>query len=95
MLFYIYILLILLNIISFIFYSYDKYKATQSNKKEVTRVSEKTLLISSLIGGTIGSILAMVIFRHKIKKLSFMLKFIVVVVLQLTFLYLLIMNEIL
>ncbi|MCK5294638.1 MAG: DUF1294 domain-containing protein [Arcobacteraceae bacterium] len=68
------------------YYSYDKLQAIRSNKS-ISRVSEINLLFSSFIGGTIGSILAIIIFRHKIKKLSFMVKFILIVAIQIGIYY--------
>lgn len=59
--------LIILNIISFIIYGIDKLKA----KKKYRRIKEKTLITLSLIGGPLGSIMGMYIFRHKTKKLKF------------------------
>jgi len=70
-----------INIFGFLVYGYDKLQAIRT-AKNISRVSEQALLIISLIGGTIGSILSMLLFRHKIKKLSFMIKFIVVVLIQ-------------
>lgn len=61
--------LILINVISFIIYGLDKYKAIKKKR----RISEKTLLIISLMGGPIGSILGMYTFRHKTKKIKFKL----------------------
>ena len=40
------------------------------------------LLAIALIGATLGAIISMFIFRHKIKKLSFMMKFILVILTQ-------------
>ena len=57
---------------------YDKFLA----KNHKSRISEKTLLIFVLIGGTIGSGLAMLIFRHKTAKKSYLLKFWSITVLQ-------------
>lgn len=39
------------------------------------RISEKTLLIIALFGGSIGTIVGMYWFRHKTKKLKFTLGF--------------------
>ena len=86
---YLEIYFILINIISFLIYSIDKLQAIRNNNKNiVSRISEKLLLLSSFVGGSIGSFLAMVIFRHKIKKLSFMIKFIIVVSMQIGIIYL-------
>lgn len=60
---------IIINIITFIMYGIDKQQAIKNNY----RISETTLLTLSLIGGSIGSILGMIIFHHKTKKLKFKL----------------------
>ena len=64
-----------------ILYGYDKFQAIKSSKN-ISRVSENKLLLITLLGGTIGALLSMLIFRHKIKKPSFMIKFSIVVILQ-------------
>lgn len=51
------------NAVSFALYGLDKYKA----KKEKWRISEKGLLIASLLG-PIGAWLGMTQFRHKTQK---------------------------
>ena len=64
---YIYYYLIIINILSFIFYGLDKFKAI-INK---WRFSEKFLLLLAFFGGSIGSLLGMLVFRHKTKKWYF------------------------
>ncbi|WP_366185728.1 DUF1294 domain-containing protein [Flavobacterium ovatum] len=66
------------NSIAFILIAYDKYLA----KKQKRRIPEKTLLTFVLIGGTIGSGLAMLTFRHKTAKRSYLWKFWGIVVFQ-------------
>ena len=61
------IYLILINIIGFFIMFLDKQKA----KKGKWRIPEKTILIITLLGGGIGTISGMYIFRHKTKKLKF------------------------
>ena len=61
--------LIIINILSFVLYGIDKLKAIK--KKE--RISEKTLILIGILGGSIGSIIGMNIFRHKTKKLKFII----------------------
>ncbi|MBI4427249.1 MAG: DUF1294 domain-containing protein [Candidatus Magasanikbacteria bacterium] len=58
---------LLINLISFFYIGVDKMKA-QLNRR---RVSEKTLWLSALIGGSLGTLLGMHFFRHKTKKISF------------------------
>ncbi len=57
------------NLFSFILFYVDKMKA----KKDKWRIQEKTLHLSSFIGGSIGSIAAMFLFHHKTKKINFCL----------------------
>jgi uncharacterized membrane protein YsdA (DUF1294 family) len=66
------------NLIAFVLIGYDK-KLAQNNKR---RISEQTLLFWVALGGTIGSSLAMSIFRHKTAKKSYLLKFFGIVTLQ-------------
>jgi len=73
--------LIIINLMALILYGYDKFQAIKSSKN-ISRVSENKLLLITLLGGTIGALLSMLIFRHKIKKPSFMIKFSIVVILQ-------------
>lgn len=61
------IYLILINIITYITYALDKYKAV----KDQWRIKEITLLGLSLIGGSLGALIAMYTLRHKTKKLYF------------------------
>jgi uncharacterized membrane protein YsdA (DUF1294 family) len=67
-----------INLIAFVLIGYDKQQAI----KNKNRISEKTLLTWVAIGGTIGSSLAMSIFRHKTAKTSYLLKFFGIVSLQ-------------
>ncbi len=59
--------LIIINIISFVIYGVDKYFAI-NNKY---RISENLLLFLGFVGGVLGSILGMIVFRHKIRKIKF------------------------
>ena len=78
---YFQIYFITINIFSFFLFAYDKFRALHISKN-VSRISEKKLLLSSLIGGSIGSVLAMLFFRHKIKKFSFLIKFLLLFIFQ-------------
>ncbi len=59
--------LIIINIISFIVIGIDKRKAI----KNKWRISEISLLVIAVIGGSLGSILGMKVFRHKTNKTKF------------------------
>ncbi|WP_307211067.1 DUF1294 domain-containing protein [Chryseobacterium lathyri] len=78
----IYILLII-NFITFIIFGWDK----RLSIKHKRRIPESTLLGATFIGGTIGAILSMFIFRHKISKKSFLLKFGAMILVQLFCIY--------
>lgn len=52
---------IIMNIVGFALMGIDKRKAI----KRTFRIPEATLFIVALIGGSIGSILGMQVFRHK------------------------------
>ncbi|MDD6212672.1 MAG: DUF1294 domain-containing protein [Clostridiales bacterium] len=63
------IYLILINIISFIQFGLDKYKA----RKGMWRIPEATLLLSAAVGGALGAWIGMFVFHHKTKHLKFIL----------------------
>ena len=59
--------LLVINIIAFITILIDKARA----KKHNYRISENTIVILSLIGGSVGTLIGMTVFRHKTKKKKF------------------------
>lgn len=63
------IYLISINIIGFFIMWLDKQKA----RKGSWRIPEKTLFIITAIGGRIGTTAGMYVFRHKTKKLNFII----------------------
>ena len=69
---------IFINLLAFLVYGYDKFISKHSKKR---RISEKELHTFSLIGGFLGSTLAMALFRHKISKSSFLIKHIIILLL--------------
>lgn len=75
---------ITLNISSFIYFGLDKRKAQKSQH----RITETKLLIMTLIGGTVGSVLGMLLFNHKIAKKSFVIKILLIILIQILILYL-------
>ena len=64
---YLKLTLITWNIIVFLLFAVDKYKAV----KKKNRISEFTLVFCSVAGGGLGAILSMIIFNHKTKKPKF------------------------
>ena len=58
--------LLLINVITFLVFGLDKWKARRKEKNEkVRRVPERTLLLLAALGGSVGALLAMKAFRHK------------------------------
>ena len=55
--------LLLINLITLVVYGVDKHRA----KKGKWRISEMTLFLLPLIGGSVGAIAGMYLFRHKTK----------------------------
>lgn len=59
--------LIFINLLGFLLMGIDKQKA----RHRKWRIPEKTLFLTAILGGSIGSILGMQIFRHKTRHTSF------------------------
>lgn len=59
--------LILMNLIAFALYGIDKRRAKQG----AWRISEYTLLLVALLGGSLGALLGMRYFRHKTRHRKF------------------------
>jgi uncharacterized membrane protein YsdA (DUF1294 family) len=53
--------LIVINVVTFLVYGIDKVKA----KRGYWRISEVTLLMLAVIGGSIGALLGMKVWHHK------------------------------
>lgn len=58
---------ILVNLLTFVLYGVDKLRAKQADR----RIPERTLLLLPYLGGSVGALLGMWIFRHKTKHLKF------------------------
>ena len=76
-------ILLAINVFAFGLMGYDK----NLSKHKQHRISEKALLTSALIGGSIGSGLGMLYFRHKTVKKSYLVKFWGIVFVQITALF--------
>lgn len=74
--------LILINATGFYMMWADKRKA----KKNEFRIPEKTLFSVAIIGGSIGSIVGMQLFRHKTKHPSFTIGMPLILLIQIYFL---------
>ena len=60
-------ILIGINVLTFFVYGWDKWKAKQGK----WRISEATLLMLAVAGGTIGALLGMQVWHHKTMHLKF------------------------
>jgi uncharacterized membrane protein YsdA (DUF1294 family) len=74
--------LLIINLLTLFIWGYDKHMA----KKNRQRISEIQLLLLVFLGGFLGGMLGILVFRHKISKRIFLLKFCAVGLLQLIFL---------
>ncbi|WP_262428663.1 DUF1294 domain-containing protein [Paratissierella segnis] len=76
--------LVLVNLITFAAFGVDKYKA----KWNKWRIPESNLIFLSIIGGSAGGILSMLIFKHKTHKMKFKIGMPIILLLQiLIFIY--------
>lgn len=82
--------LIVINIIGFFIMGIDKRKAI----RHAYRIPEATLFLIALIGGSIGSILGMHLFRHKTKHWYFVYGMPAILILQILIVYLLLKSPI-
>lgn len=73
------IYLVVLNVVTFVSYGIDKFKA----KHNRWRISEATLLLLAIVGGSLGALLGMKAFRHKTQKSKFTITIPLVLALQL------------
>ena len=76
--------LIVINIVTFIVYGVDKLKAKQGS----WRISEATLLILAVIGGSIGALLGMRVWHHKTMHKKFKYGLPLILLVQIALIYL-------
>ena len=75
---YLGICLLILNVFGFIQFGVDKKRA----QKGKWRISEASLFATALLGGSIGCIVGMKVFRHKTKHKSFIIGMPLILLLQ-------------
>lgn len=75
---------LVINIVTFFYFGIDKLKSQVAGKR---RISERTLWILSLIGGSMGALAGIKFFRHKTKKLSFQAGMAMILALQIILIY--------
>ena len=69
---------IIINVIGFLAMAIDKWKA----KNNAWRIPENTLFSITVLGGGIGTIAGMYVFRHKTKKPKFTIGMPIILVLE-------------
>lgn len=72
-----------INLFTFVLFGFDKWNAADGT----WRVRERTLWLFSLLGGSVGALLAMHVFRHKTKKGSFQFVMALIIAVQLAVAY--------
>ena len=82
---YLYYYLIIINAVAFILMLADKQKA----RKHRWRIPEATLMGCAALGGSIGALAGMYLFRHKTKHSKFTLGIPAILLIQLALAYLL------
>ena len=70
--------ILIINLIAFLLFGIDKYKA----KNGLWRIPEKVLFLFAILGGSVGALIGMEVFRHKTKHLLFWLGLPVILCLQ-------------
>ncbi len=76
--------LVIINLVTFLVFGVDKWKAKRKEKNDaVRRIPEKTLLILSVLGGSVGALLGMKVWRHKTLHTAFRAGVPVILALQL------------
>ena len=59
--------LLIINLLAFVCYGLDKLKA----KRNARRISERSLLLLAVVGGSLGAWFGMLVWRHKTKHAIF------------------------
>jgi uncharacterized membrane protein YsdA (DUF1294 family) len=80
------IIIVIINIVTFIIYGIDKYKA----KKGKWRIPENSLIGLVIIGGSIGAYLGMRVWHHKTMHLKFKYGIPLIIIIQLIAAYMLV-----
>ncbi len=76
---YLIIWLLIINFFSLLLMYADKQKA----RRHKWRIRESSLLLTAFLGGSIGTLIGMHLFRHKTKHLKFLIGVPLILVLQL------------
>jgi uncharacterized membrane protein YsdA (DUF1294 family) len=66
--------LVVANLVSFAMFGLDKQRARAGER----RISERALLLSAVVSGSVGAWVGMSVFRHKTARRSFQIKMVAV-----------------
>lgn len=72
--------LLAVNVLSLVLMAQDKSRARRGRR----RIPERVLFLAAILGGSVGGIAGMYLFRHKTRHLCFVLGLPVILLLQLT-----------
>ena len=75
--------LLAVNVVAFAAFGIDKYKA----KRGLWRISEATLLLLAVAGGSLGALLGMRIWRHKTQHAKFRYGLPLIILAQIALIY--------
>ena len=75
--------LVIINVMALLLYYVDKKRAI----KRKYRIPEKYLFLVAIVGGSVGSILGIYLFRHKTKRYNFTLGIPLLLVIQIVLYY--------
>ena len=86
---YVIIYFVIINLIGILAMYIDKKKAIKGS----WRIQEKTLIMISVLGGGIGALIGMYLFRHKTKKLKFTMGIPVIIICEFILIYFFFFNN--
>ena len=69
---------VIINLVAFILFGIDKWRA----RNNAWRISEATLFLTALIGGSVGAKIGMHVWHHKTQHLSFVIGIPMIILLQ-------------
>ena len=75
--------LLTMNVVAFASFGIDKYKA----KRGLWRISEATLLLLAVVGGSIGALMGMRIWHHKTQHAKFRYGLPLIILAQIALIY--------
>ena len=78
-----------INAVTFVLYGFDKFIAS----RDFLRVSENTLHLLALFGGSLAALAGQQVFWHKVNKRSFQVVYWLIIIAQTTLLYLIFFTD--